>query len=145
MENQLTIEQAAELVKSSIGDVFSREAVLSLLDRLKVSEDKNLDVMRTLIVDHKRVIRDEAYAMIENNWDELVDYDEVELRLEANNEIVIDSVGMNGADRIFRDLADNIVDLLLEGVNELEELETLETSLDEMSNSNTESDEQCNA
>ena len=78
MENQLTIEQAAELVKSSIGDVFSRGAVLSLLDRLKVSEDKNLDVMRTLIVDHKRVIRDEAYAMIENNWDELVDYDEVE-------------------------------------------------------------------
>ena len=52
---------------------------------------------------------------------------------------------MNGVDRIFRDLADNIVDLLLEGVNELEELETLETSLDEMSNSNTESDEQCNA
>ena len=145
MENQLTIEQAAELVKSSIGDVFSREVVLSLLGRLKVSEDKNLDVMRTLIVDHKRVIRDEAYAMIENNWEELVDYDEVELRLEGRNEILIDSVGMRSADRIFRDLADNIVDLLLEGVNELEESETLETSLDEMSNSNTESDEQCNA
>lgn len=140
----MTIEQAAELVKSSIGDVFSRDAVLSLLDRLKVSEDKNLDVMRTLIVDHKRVIRDEAYAMIENNWDELVDFSEVEFRIEGHNEIVLQQISMCKADRIFRDLADNIVDMLLEGVNELEEFETMEASLNEMSNSNTESDEQCN-
>jgi hypothetical protein len=82
--------------------------------------------------------------MIENNWDELVDYSEVEFRIEGHNEIVLQQVSMSGADRIFRDLADNIVDMLLEGVNELEEFETMEASLNEMSNSNTESDEQCN-
>lgn len=119
MNNQLTINEASEVVKESVGDVFSRDAVLSLLSRIKVQESVNVDLFRQLILDQKRTIQDEISGVIENNWNELVDYDEVELSLDCN-QITLDAVGMCNTEYVFRNLAENIVDMLTAEVDELE-------------------------
>lgn len=118
--NHLTIEQAAELVKSSVGDVFSREAVLSILDRIKTPENVDMLSVKRMVLCRKGDIQNRILRHIESGFDELVDYESAEFRIEGSNEIVLDSVCANDGHQFSNDLAENIVDIIFDGCYNLE-------------------------
>jgi hypothetical protein len=144
--NQLTIEKAREMVEISVGDVFSREAVLSLLARIKVQEGVDMDDVQKMIHGCKAEMRDEIESSIKDGFNDLVDYDDTEFRIEGHNEIVLDNVGFNSSGYVFNDVTTNVMNILLDACDKLkrqkEQLNDLEDQMEEMSNSNTESNEQ---
>lgn len=117
--NHLTIEQAVELVKSSTGDVFSRDVVLSLLERINVQEKSNMGILRDILKNNRVSIEEYIETAIEDNWSDLVDYDDYELSLNGR-EIELYEVSKNRYSNVGRNCSFSIVDHLNECLDQVE-------------------------
>jgi hypothetical protein len=138
--NQLTIEKAREMVEISVGDVFSREAVLSLLDRIKVQEGVDMDAVQRMIHNCKIEMQSEIESTIENSFGDLVDYEDAEFRIEGHNEIVLDNVGFNSSGYVFNDITTNVINILLDECDKLKR--SLAKKEEETTTTNNENNEQ---
>lgn len=114
---KVTIEQAAELVKNSVGDVFSRDAVLGLLDRLIIPEKASEEVATNIaplikfLESREELVKTEIGDAIENYWDEMYNIDELECTTSGNT-IEVTSVGIAGYNQtnyVYKHAAQNVI------------------------------------
>lgn len=95
------INEVIESVKNSVGSMFSKQDVLSLLETVQVEQPKapekkparkfNYDEIKEKLIDYLR----DGNLSVDIDSDEVIDKDDIDLSIGFDNKIEIDRVGVD--------------------------------------------------
>lgn len=87
-EQNLTIDEAKNLLNQGFGSIYTKDEVMSLLDRIK---ENSIDIKTIL----DEVVGDFRYKTRNFDKDDVVDVSSASFSIECENSIVIDDLDIN--------------------------------------------------